>query len=174
MWSMDALPLRIASKLEQDGECWRWTANKNGDGPYGSVTWEGQSRRAHRVIYELLVGPIPDGHVLDHLLPRDCIGTLCCWPGHVEPVTGEVNMLRGVSGPAVNARKEVCIRGHRLVGENVRVRIVGGRQSRQCVPCHRAWRELRDGGKSMARTVRADRSYLAGEEATGSDRGRMV
>ena len=68
-------------------ECWHWTGAKSGAG-YGVV----RSPRtfAHRVSYELNVGPIPVGLVIDHL----CMNKLCVNPKHLEPVTASENTKR--------------------------------------------------------------------------------
>lgn len=88
--------------------CWRWTGSfyKDGYGQVGSTKFN--SKRAHRVAYELLVGPIPEGMVLDHL----CRHTWCQNPRHLEPVTHAENIRRGVGRPAQNARKTHCKNGH--------------------------------------------------------------
>ena len=69
-------------------------------------------RLAHRFAYELLVGPIPEGLTLDHVKARGCTSTLCVNPAHLEPVTNEVNILRGIGFPALNAGKSTCPKGH--------------------------------------------------------------
>lgn len=43
-------------------------------------------------MYELLVGPIPEGLTIDHL----CRNTMCVNPDHLEPVTHRENLMRGV------------------------------------------------------------------------------
>ena len=58
---------------------------------YGIVTICGKKYYTHRVAYEELVGPIPDGLVLDHL----CRNRRCCNPEHLEPVTDGENTRRG-------------------------------------------------------------------------------
>lgn len=86
----------LATKLEVRTErvtetgCWVWTGRLNRNG-YGRVYHAGKERMAHRLTYELLVGPIPEGLVLDHVCRVRC----CRNPYHLEPVTVQVNTLRG-------------------------------------------------------------------------------
>lgn len=70
--------------------CWIWVGRLNRNG-YGRICLGGREPMAHRVSYELHVGPIPDGLVLDHLCRVRC----CVNPFHLEPVTVQVNTLRG-------------------------------------------------------------------------------
>lgn len=75
--------------------CWLWRGShgpaSNGYGRIGVGTQrQRRSRLAHRVSYELLVGPIPDGLVLDHL----CGVRHCVNPDHLEPVTQKENVRR--------------------------------------------------------------------------------
>lgn len=54
------------------GGCWLWTGNVNHG--YGRVRRGTHTAYAHRMAYELLVGPIPDGLELDHLCRvRHCV-----------------------------------------------------------------------------------------------------
>lgn len=107
---------RIMSKVKVCPEkgCLLWTGSKDRKG-YGRVSVDGKIRRAHRVLYELCVGPIPKKYVLDH----DCRVHACIHPDHVEPVTNRVNTLRGESFAAKHAKKTHCPRGHALSGDNV-------------------------------------------------------
>lgn len=119
-------------RLDPSG-CWIWTASQQskGYGQFGSRSGgcrRGKSTQAHRIAYELRVGPIPEGMTLDHL----CRNTLCVNPDHLEPVTRGENVLRGVGFSATNARKTHCPRGHDLTGENVYVTPTGRRNCRTC------------------------------------------
>lgn len=72
--------------------CWLWlgTGTKSG---YGQLSVDGQHHYAHRVSYELHVGPIPDGLQIDHL----CRTRRCVNPRHLEPVTPLVNTRRAMA-----------------------------------------------------------------------------
>lgn len=74
--------------------CWLWTAGDDGQG-YGAYSAGGKNVRAHRYVYQLLVGAIPEGMDLDHL----CRRRRCCNPDHLEPVPPMVNRARGARGP---------------------------------------------------------------------------
>ena len=73
--------------------CWLWTGALDKYG-YGYVSWRQSGKKrhfiAHRLIYEELVGPIPDGLVIDHL----CRVRHCVNPNHLEPVTQDENLRR--------------------------------------------------------------------------------
>ncbi len=86
-----SLIARIGEHFEfsPDG-CWRWTGSVTPQG-YGMFAFSDEGKRAHRVMYELLVGPIPEGLTLDHL----CRVRHCVNPEHLEPVTLAENVRRG-------------------------------------------------------------------------------
>jgi hypothetical protein len=114
-------------------ECIEWQGARLPRG-YGWFTVTlGPRRRvtmyAHRLAYELLVGPIPPGLELDHL----CRNPSCIRPDHLEPVTHAENMRRGTSGDH-QRRKTHCPSGHPYVGDNVYVDPKG---HRFCRPCRR-------------------------------------
>lgn len=112
---LEQLPERLSSKIATDPSgCWRWTASLR-DG-YGQVRVGSRVRGAHVVVYELLVGSVPDGMELDHA----CRNRWCVNPEHLSPMTHRENVLRGEAPSAVNARKTHCPRGHQLGGDNGR------------------------------------------------------
>jgi hypothetical protein len=131
------LVARLTSKIriDPDSGCWVWTASTRGPSDlhqYGQIRVGGrggQVRSAHRVMFELVMGAVPDDLVIDHL----CRNTRCVNPAHLEPVTNRENVLRGDGHSAVNARRVVCASGHPLVGQNVL--IVGPTRRRRCRTC---------------------------------------
>lgn len=119
--------LEAYSAVTESG-CWVWQRPlKNG---YGEVSIRNRCRKAHRVAYQLLVGPIPDGLSLDHL----CRNRACINPAHLEPVTNRVNVLRGVGPTAANAAATHCGRGHALTPDNLRQSALPWRL---CLTCDR-------------------------------------
>jgi hypothetical protein len=106
------------------GPCWLWLAGRSTRG-YGVFTIAGRQWLVHRLVYILLVGPIPQGLTLDHL----CRVRHCCNPRHTEPCTRGENALRGDGPAAANARKTRCPRGHPYD------LVSGGR--RRCLACKR-------------------------------------
>lgn len=120
-------PLDFESRLAafvDVGDCWVWNGALTQTG-YGNVALPGRrTTKAHRWVWENLVGPIPDGLELDHL----CLVTLCVNPDHLEPVTPEVNRQRRWT-----ARTQWCKRGHDMRDPaNLQITRRGTRQCRAC------------------------------------------
>jgi hypothetical protein len=141
----DRLPATLAEKIGAQSEtgCLPWMrATTNG---YGVVQHDGRIRRAHRVVYEFAVGPIPEGLELDHL----CRNRRCVNPEHLEPVTGRENILRSESQSAKHARQTHCLRGHELTPENVYLRSRGSNVERFCRACSR----IRDAARYQRRVA---------------------
>lgn len=111
---------RLVEKFDVlDNGCWQWAAAKLKTG-YGAFSFHGKSCRAHRVVYELFVEPLPPfPMVLDHL----CRNRLCVNPDHLEVVTHGENTRRGNVG-AVNRARQLalthCVHGHEFTPENTR------------------------------------------------------
>jgi HNH endonuclease len=122
--------------------CVEWTGGTFQSG-YGRISVNAKGRRVHRVVYELLVGPIPEGLTLDHL----CRNLICCAPAHLEPVADRENILRGEAPPAVNARKTHCPQGHPYsVGNTCRDKH-GKRSCRKCAVAATQRYYARNGGQ---------------------------
>ena len=134
---------RFRKKIKTSGAgCWEWTGVKNHAG-YGSIVVNGKKLLAHRYSYELLVGTIKPGMVIDH----KCRNRSCVNPYHLEQATLKDNSSR--TAPGKNATH--CKRGHELTEDNIYRQKYG----RSCKAC------------SMDRTVKR-RNRLKGEFPNGS------
>jgi hypothetical protein len=89
--------------------CWVWMGSLSGNG-YGRFG----KKVAHRVIYELLRGPIPEGMEADHM----CNNIICVNPDHIRPSMPRDNKMRGNGVCALHSRKTQCVNGHEFTVEN--------------------------------------------------------
>lgn len=87
--AVGVLPANMTRRISFTDDCWNWQGAVTSSG-YGSVGHRGRIWSTHRLAYELLIGPIPDGLQIDHL----CRNKLCCNPWHLEPVTVQENRRR--------------------------------------------------------------------------------
>lgn len=116
------------ARFDFDTGCIEWTACVDPDG-YGRIKVDGQTRMAHRVAYEMFVGPIPEGLHLDHL----CRNRKCINPHHLDPVSSLVNTRRG----AGHGSETHCPQGHEYSGANLRISTDRfGYKHRHCRTCH--------------------------------------
>jgi len=132
---------RWAAKVVRlESGCWWWTAGRFGGrgGRYGHFALRhGVSVAAHIFAFEQFRYPVPEGLTLDHL----CRNTWCVNPFHLQAVTLKVNVLRGTSFAAVNAKKTHCDHDHEFTPGNTYQQPHG----RGCIECRRiaareAWR----------------------------------
>lgn len=79
---MATLDARFFSKVRMTDGCWPWTGACHPQG-YGTFRVGESVHYAHRVMYEQVCGPIPDGLEIDHL----CHNERCVRPEHLEAVT---------------------------------------------------------------------------------------
>jgi hypothetical protein len=72
--------VRVLSKIERrgDDECWPYHGKRHPEG-HAQVWYQGKKWYAHRLVYTLLVGPIPDGMVACHR----CDNPPCMNPAHL-------------------------------------------------------------------------------------------
>lgn len=108
-------------------QCIQWQGKYFANG-YGRIGY----KMAHRIAYTEQVGEIPEGLQIDHL----CRNRGCVNVEHLEPVTIAVNVMRGVSPHALNARKTHCLNGHEFTEENTYRR--KDKNTRDCRTCRNA------------------------------------
>lgn len=115
-----------------NGPCIRWEGFLMSNG-YGRTTVGGKLTTAHRVVWEVEIGPIPKPLVIDHL----CRNRACINTDHMRIVTDRENLLSGNGWSGRNARKTHCRRRHPLAGANLIV-VASGRSkgARGCRACH--------------------------------------
>lgn len=114
---------------EPNSGCHLWIGASKTSG-YGNRWHLGKLRLAHRLVYEMDYGEIPNGMTLDHL----CRVRSCVNPKHLEIVTRGENVLRGNTVSALNSRKRCCPKCFSPYSKDTR-------QYRVCVNCSRTrWR----------------------------------
>lgn len=121
--------VRFFEKVKITETCWEWTGTKVQG--YG---WFTQANKktigAHLWLYKQKFGPLTEGKELDHL----CRNRKCVNLSHLELVTKKENILRGISPPAINARKTHCINGHEFTEKNTYKRKnEAGKRCRTCM-----------------------------------------
>lgn len=86
-WPQRTVDERFWSHVEQTEGCWLWTASTVTNG-YGQFSPQaGSIVLAHVFAWSRIVGPIPDGYMLDH---KEC-GRLCVRPDHLRLATSKQN-----------------------------------------------------------------------------------
>lgn len=171
----------LNKRVIDDNGCWIWQGQRHkkphGDYGYLHIEWNGvhKTHRAHRLAYEVFVGPIPEGLEIDHL----CRNTLCMNPEHLEPVTHTENMRR-----RLDINKSYCVNGHEFSPENT---YINTRGRKECRTCKKASRERTSkfyidkragliGNKMRGRLTSEDVAkirQLSQEGHTFADLGRM-
>ena len=117
---------RLFDRIEVTEECWTWTGPRTGKG-YGKAYSHPATRSVHRLLYEIVVGAVPDGFELDHL----CRNRACARWDHLEPVTHRENLRRSpLTMPSINAAKTHCPKGHEYDAQH-------SRGERACRTCNR-------------------------------------
>lgn len=100
---LNAIEENFKKKITFTESCWLWTGYKTEEG-YGQIKFRTKRLVAHRVSYELYVGPIPDGMCVLH----ECDVHACVNPDHlflgtqVDKVYSTVAKEKHVRGEAIN------------------------------------------------------------------------
>jgi hypothetical protein len=98
--------LRPLIKLpETQSECWEWTGKVSKATGYGCKQFGGKTVLAHRWMYQLFNGWIPEGKVINHL----CSNRKCVNPTHLEVTTTAGNCRHG-KGSKLTAEQVAVIK----------------------------------------------------------------
>jgi hypothetical protein len=153
---------RLASQIEESPDgCWTWIGCLS-PGGYGRIALRGALWQVHRIVYELFVGPVPEGRVLHHR----CRNKRCCNPAHLDPVTqGENLALDGALCVRTQVRKlkTWCRNGHEVSDDNTRYRTVKGKRIRVCLACEAAAHARRNECRRLKRAAAAALRSSAGD-----------
>lgn len=85
---------RIWSRVHKTDACWLWKGARSNVG-YAQMHLNGKTAYVHRVVYEMLRGPIAEGMVLDHV----CHTRHCVNPEHLQQVTNKQNVENRAGAP---------------------------------------------------------------------------
>lgn len=102
---MKRLPVnmaRIEARVDKSTGCWVWLGSKSKRG-YGKIGVGGgkSPQGVHRVMWELVNGPIPTGLFVCH----HCDNPPCCNPDHLFVGTAKDNVQDAISKGRMRARK---------------------------------------------------------------------
>jgi hypothetical protein len=89
------------------GECWEWKSSLDSRG-YGRVWFDGKMQLAHRVVYRLVIGPIPEGEGYH----GTCVCHKCDNPRCVNPA----HLFLGSNADNMHDKKA---KGRALKGESI-------------------------------------------------------
>lgn len=127
--------------------CWPWKMSVVKTTGYGQYNTKLSGRKStHVYAYELEIGPVPEGHHLDHTCHnntgcpggKECPHRRCCNPAHLEAVSPGVNQQRGNMG---KQGKTHCPQNHKYDEANTmwikKVRKGKTYDTRMCRTCNR-------------------------------------
>lgn len=99
---------RFDLKWKQVGQCHVWQGPLDKDG-YGTFFLRRKGRRAHRVGYFSMHGPVPQGMIINHT----CRNPSCVNPQHLQAVSIVDNTMKdSASMGYINSQKTHCPQGH--------------------------------------------------------------
>lgn len=172
-WAGVSVLDRMDDQFTIDDGCWLWTGRLDQNGYPGAIHHNGRRRRPYQILYEMMVGPIPEGLTLDHLCHSadpfgcvdqgECLHRRCVRPDHLEPVTQAENNRRNASPWQRRARQTHCTSGHAFDEANTYIATNG---TRSCRACHRA--------SEAARRAKQGDEVRAAERRRGAARRRAA
>jgi len=125
-WQMAMRVATLFPQVYTDG-CWTPPTSRGTTG-YSRTNFNGRNYYAHRLIYEYFIAPVLPGNVVDHL----CRNRACINPSHLEQVTNEENLRRGIGFTGRNFRTIECKYRHAFTPANTYITPSGERRCRKC------------------------------------------
>lgn len=131
---------RFMARVDVSDGCWEWTGFCNEQGYAWFSVDHATSVAAYRWIYEQRVGPIPEGHQVDHRCHNAdtacpggpaCPHRRCVRPDHLEAITPAENTRRRLAAGRRRVFRTHCAAGHEYPPFDE-----SGR--RRCMACRRA------------------------------------
>jgi hypothetical protein len=124
---------RILRYVKMTDSCWLWRAYTDKKG-YGRCRLNNRNGvKSHRAVYEILVGPIPDGLCVLHKCDvRNCVNPEHLFLGtHLDNAQDRDSKGRCRAG--IRKKEQThCIHGHEFTVENTIIRANGTRRCRTC------------------------------------------
>lgn len=132
-------------------DCWEW-----GEGYFGyrKFQFDGKPHGAHRVMWTIKNGPIPNGKMICHT----CDNPPCVNPAHLFLGNNSSNMQDAVDKKRHNqTRKTHCPQGHPYSKTNTKIRYVTakGYRNRRCKECHRTRERNRRRAVRLAQRIQS-------------------
>lgn len=108
---------RFWAKVVRSDGCWEWSGARGRPSAYGLVQMNRKLKKAHRVAYELAVGPIPPGFFVCHR----CDNPPCCRPDHLFVGDASANQRDSFAKGRSKAREQHPRRSFKVIGPDGRV-----------------------------------------------------
>jgi hypothetical protein len=114
-------------RIAGSDDCWPWLGSVTGSN-HGTIrTARSRSDPVHRVAWEMLKGPIPDGLEIHHR----CENPICCNTAHMELLT-HGDHARVSDGAAYLRERDACKHGHPFDERNTYRMPNGARACKVC------------------------------------------
>lgn len=129
-YDITKLPEQLQENIcvDPSSECWMWTAHRFDNG-YGDIWIDGVHAKAHRVVYEVFLGPLPPFDEVE--LHHTCEMRHCVNPQHLHLVTRQRHMEIDRRHDQLRSKTH-CVHGHAFTPENTYIRPNGRRRCKEC------------------------------------------
>jgi hypothetical protein len=135
------------------GECWEWQAGLQQNTGYGMFGENRTGRLAHRVAFEISIGPIPDGMFICHR----CDNRKCVRPSHLFVGTNQDNMTDMKVKGRASSRPNETAPGAKLTADQVVAIRLDGRSHAQVAKAYGVCR-------NTVRNIRGGKTWVGGRD----------